>query len=198
MVVDGAAEAVLNGEYIVTELRSSGKRGEDACENDFAAIPKDAPFAAPRRTPKPVILGVQTAVVTGPSNEPEAIHTDKYGRVKVRFFWDRSGKQDGVQRLAAGVAARAGWVDELRAWGGRWPAYLTAIPTGPRPRARLRAEHSAVRARRLDGSFKTRSTRAAPGSTRSSRDTGGSRGLSSPRKGRERHIEETTRPSPWR
>jgi type VI secretion system secreted protein VgrG len=32
--------------------------------------------------------------VTGPSTEAEAIHVDKYGRIKVRFLWDRSGKQD--------------------------------------------------------------------------------------------------------
>jgi len=38
------------------------------------------------------VQGPQTAVVVGPSGEE--IYTDKYGRVKVQFFWDREGKKD--------------------------------------------------------------------------------------------------------
>jgi type VI secretion system secreted protein VgrG len=41
--------------------------------------------------PKPVARGPETAIVSGPAEE--VIHTDKYGRVKVRFNWDRSGSQ---------------------------------------------------------------------------------------------------------
>jgi type VI secretion system secreted protein VgrG len=47
------------------------------------------PYRPPRITPKPVVQGSQTAVVVGPSNEE--IFTDKYGRVKVQFHWDRQG-----------------------------------------------------------------------------------------------------------
>ncbi|MEJ7729656.1 MAG: type VI secretion system tip protein TssI/VgrG, partial [Polyangiaceae bacterium] len=65
-----------------------------ACDNRFTAIPKDAPWAPPRRTPRPRIRGVQTAVVTGQSSEDQSIHVDKYARIKVRFFWDRIGQQD--------------------------------------------------------------------------------------------------------
>jgi type VI secretion system secreted protein VgrG len=43
-------------------------------------------------TPKPIVQGPQTAVVVGPSGEE--IYTDKYGRVKVQFFWDRLGSKD--------------------------------------------------------------------------------------------------------
>lgn len=43
-------------------------------------------------TPRPRILGPQTAVVVGPSGEE--IYTDQYGRIKVQFFWDREGKND--------------------------------------------------------------------------------------------------------
>ncbi len=60
---------------------------QEAHENTFTAIPYDIPFRPPRVTPKPVIAGPQTAVVTGPPGEE--IWTDKYGRVKVQFFWDR-------------------------------------------------------------------------------------------------------------
>ena len=49
-------------------------------------------YRAPQVTPRPEILGVQTAVVVG--KKGEEIWTDKYGRVKVQFHWDRVGKKD--------------------------------------------------------------------------------------------------------
>lgn len=61
----------------------------------FSAIPLSEVYIPPRLTPKPVTYGVQTAVVA--SSKP-----DIYGRVKVRFRWDRSsGKQlSGWIRIA--------------------------------------------------------------------------------------------------
>jgi type VI secretion system secreted protein VgrG len=102
-MVSAAAEGCLNGEFVVTSLRSRGVQapegqGEHAdehfsCENDFAAIPKGSPFAPPRVARKPRIRGIQTVVVTGEStSSSESIHCDKYGRVKVHFFWDRVGQ----------------------------------------------------------------------------------------------------------
>lgn len=58
----------------------------------FDVIPKTEPYRAPQITEWPRVLGLQTAVVTGPKGEE--IHTDKYGRIKVQFFWDRVGKKD--------------------------------------------------------------------------------------------------------
>ena len=58
----------------------------------FGAIPADVPYRPPRATPRPGIFGTQTAVVVGKAGEE--IWTDKYGRVKVQFFWDRKGKND--------------------------------------------------------------------------------------------------------
>ena len=52
----------------------------------------DVAFVPARLTPKPIIQGAQTAIVTGPKGDE--IHTDKYGRVKVQFHWDRKGKKD--------------------------------------------------------------------------------------------------------
>ena len=40
----------------------------------------------------PSLQGTQTAMVVGPPGEE--IFTDKYGRVKVQFHWDREGKND--------------------------------------------------------------------------------------------------------
>jgi type VI secretion system secreted protein VgrG len=103
--VEAAAEGCLNGEFVVTSLRSRGdqapegqERGDDehhAFENDFAAIPKGSPFAPPRLARKPRIRGIQTVKVTGQStSSSESIHCDKYGRIKVHFFWDRVGQLD--------------------------------------------------------------------------------------------------------
>jgi type VI secretion system secreted protein VgrG len=53
---------------------------------------------APTRAPiQPVIDGFETAVVTGAGGEE--IHVDDLGRIKVRFFWDRSGVQDDKSSL---------------------------------------------------------------------------------------------------
>lgn len=58
----------------------------------FECVPKDTPYRAPITTPWPDISGLHTAIVTGPSGEE--IHTDKYGRIKVQFHWDREGQAD--------------------------------------------------------------------------------------------------------
>src|SRR5580698_10031417 len=66
----------------------------------------------PRSTPKPLVKGTQTAVVTGKSGEE--IWTDKYGRVKVQFFWDREGKKDEKSSC---------WIRVSQPWAGKnWGA----------------------------------------------------------------------------
>lgn len=67
-------------------------------------------FRPKRSTPKPLIHGGQTAVVVGPSGEE--IFTDKYGRVKVQFHWDREGQVD---------AGSSCWVRVAQSWAGnKW------------------------------------------------------------------------------
>jgi hypothetical protein len=64
-------------------------------ENTFTCIPHGSgkPVFRPlATTPKPVVTGTQTATVVGPAGQE--IFTDKYGRVKVQFHWDRSLKFD--------------------------------------------------------------------------------------------------------
>ena len=88
-----------NGEYLLTGVEHSASQRAGAVEaggfsyaNSFTCIPAAMPFRPPRRTPAPVVNGTQTAVVVGPAGE--GIFTDKYGRVKVQFHWDREGRQD--------------------------------------------------------------------------------------------------------
>ena len=57
-------------------------------------------------------MGVQSATVVGPSGEE--IFTDKYGRVKVQFRWDRDGKND---------ANSSCWLRVASSWAGKqWGA----------------------------------------------------------------------------
>ena len=90
------------GEYLViassihlqSNIYESGTSGAmgDSYHCDFTVIKAADQFRPARLTPKPLIPGIQTAVVTGPKGEE--IYTDKYGRIKVQFHWDREGKHD--------------------------------------------------------------------------------------------------------
>jgi len=85
----------------------SGNFEDFEYQNAFECIPAVLPYRPPRESPKPVIQGTQTAVVVGPAGQE--VFTDKYGRVKVQFRWDRRGTRDAnsscwirVGQLAAG------------------------------------------------------------------------------------------------
>jgi type VI secretion system secreted protein VgrG len=103
----------------------TGESVEQEYSNTFTCIPDSVVFRPPRVTPKPVVAGAQTAVVVGPSGEE--IYPDKYGRVKVQFFWDREGKRDENSscwiRCAQSIAAdRSGGRGELPGRRSRPPA----------------------------------------------------------------------------
>jgi type VI secretion system secreted protein VgrG len=89
-------------EYVLVSVKHDGSLGDpyrsgrgDAdltYSNSFTCIPIKLPYRPTRGTPVPFIAGVQNALVTGPSGKE--IFIDKYGRVKVQFYWDREGKND--------------------------------------------------------------------------------------------------------
>lgn len=91
-----------NVEYLILEVSTSlrnnlmtasaGGDGGARSSASFRAIPFSVPYRPALVHKKPLIHGVQTAIVTGKSGEE--IWTDKYGRVKVQFHWDRLGKKD--------------------------------------------------------------------------------------------------------
>jgi len=111
-----------NQEYLVVsatyELESdayssgSSSASEDVYACSFTALSSKQQFRAERTTPKPLVQGPQTAVVVGPSGEE--IHTDKFGRVKVQFHWDRYGKKD--QNSSCWVRVAQLWAGTQ--WGG--------------------------------------------------------------------------------
>ncbi len=86
----------------------SGTGAEQDYQCNFAAVPSAHPFRPPRRTPKPFVQGPQTAVVVGPAGEE--IFTDKYGRVKVQFHWDRYGSKNEKSSC---------WVRVSSPWAGK-------------------------------------------------------------------------------
>jgi len=110
-----------NGTYVLTSVTHSahqpidyaGGGGEGGGEgfaysNLFTCIPHAVVYRAARVTPKPLMQGSQTAVVVGPSGEE--IYTDKYGRVKVQFHWDRVGKRDENSSC---------WIRVSHPWAGK-------------------------------------------------------------------------------
>ncbi|MCC7343281.1 MAG: type VI secretion system tip protein VgrG [Bryobacterales bacterium] len=77
-------------------------------ENHVNSVPNAAPYRPARKTPRPQVKGAQTAVVVGPSGEE--IYTDKYGRIKVQFHWDRVGKKNQDSSC---------WIRFSTAWAGK-------------------------------------------------------------------------------
>lgn len=71
---------------------SGSSAPERVYQNSFTCVPDSVTVRPARITPKPTVPGIQSAVVVGPAGEE--IHTDKYGRIKVQFHWDREGKKD--------------------------------------------------------------------------------------------------------
>jgi type VI secretion system secreted protein VgrG len=80
--------------------------------NTFECIPESVSFRPTRVTPKPSVQGCQTAVVVGPAGEE--IYTDKYGRVKVQFHWDREGKKN--EDSSCWIRVSSPWAG--KSWGG--------------------------------------------------------------------------------
>ena len=65
---------------------------------------------------KPVVLGTQTARVVG--TKDDEINTDKYGRIKVKFHWDR--REDSKETPEANSSC---WIRVAQLWAGNnWGA----------------------------------------------------------------------------
>ncbi len=75
---------------------------------EFEAQPAKTEFKSLCTIPWPEISGLHTAIVTGKSGEE--IWTDKYGRIKVQFHWDREGKKDEKTTC---------WVRVVTPWSGK-------------------------------------------------------------------------------
>jgi len=112
--------------YLVTAIAHGGTQpqvleesdgGSTSYSNSFTCIPATTIFR-PVHYPRPVINGLQSAVVVGPKGEE--IHTDEHGRVRVQFHWDRQGKRDENSSC---------WLRVAQSWGGgaRGAQYIPRI-----------------------------------------------------------------------
>ncbi len=91
-----------NQDYVVMssqiQIQNNGyeSNGIADCEEQYqckyAVISGKINYRPQRVSRVPIVQGVQTAIVVGPSGEE--IYTDKYSRVKVQFHWDRAGNND--------------------------------------------------------------------------------------------------------
>jgi type VI secretion system secreted protein VgrG len=116
--LSGLTRTDQNQTYLLTEVQHSATVGSSYAQesgspdehysNHFRCIPYSVLYRPQRITPRPFVQGPQTAVVTGKSGEE--IWTDKYGRVKVQFFWDRQGKKDENSSC---------WVRVSQPWAGK-------------------------------------------------------------------------------
>lgn len=105
-----------SGNYALLNVKheaydSTHQSGDDTGQqyfNTFTCIPSTTPFHPQQTCNKPCILGMQTATVVGPQGEE--IFTDKYGRIKVQFHWDREGKNDDKSSC---------WIRVAQAWAGK-------------------------------------------------------------------------------
>lgn len=112
--VEDHAESSLNAEYVAMRVEHAGVSPEGAAADrayqaTVTSVPRDTPL---RPAPKRPALsrGLETATVMGPVGDE--IHTDREGRIQVRFHWDL--ETELVPRTTA-------WLRVAQAWAG--PSY---------------------------------------------------------------------------
>ncbi|HAX6614458.1 TPA: type VI secretion system tip protein VgrG [Escherichia coli] len=92
--------AEVNREYLLVQTtlfiqdnaQHSGQEQHFSYSTSFELHPTSEVYRPQRTLSKPHTKGPQSGIVTGPAGQE--IWTDKYGRVKVQFGWDRYGKND--------------------------------------------------------------------------------------------------------
>src|SRR5215510_12101897 len=102
---------IVGAQYQLQDNAYESSNDEGASYHcQFTVQQRRQQFRPARITPAPKVNGPQTAMVVGPGGEE--IWTDKYGRVKVQFHWDRYGKKDENSSC---------WIRVSNPWaGGNW------------------------------------------------------------------------------
>jgi type VI secretion system secreted protein VgrG len=120
--VTGAAQ-VATGPYLLIAVQHNvvqhpaympGVEVAAFYDNSFSCIPASVIFHPARDTPRPIVYGPLTARVIdeSASGSSEEIWPDKYGRVRVRFPWDREAK------YACWIRVAQPWAGNM--WGHQW------------------------------------------------------------------------------
>ncbi|MCB1812411.1 MAG: type VI secretion system tip protein VgrG [Candidatus Competibacteraceae bacterium] len=118
--------ADLNRQYLITSSRvtlysdyyeaSNSGSSEPKFTCELGAIDAKQQFRPARLTPKPFVQGPQTAIVVPEKGqESEEISTDKHGRIKVQFHWNRpENNMDGKHQQD-----RSCWIRVSHPWAGK-------------------------------------------------------------------------------
>ncbi|AOM40236.1 type VI secretion system Vgr family protein [Xenorhabdus hominickii] len=109
-------ETSYNSSFIDDLVDDLFDNNQDKNLVQFDAIPANTPWKPSAVTPWPKVMGLETAVVTGPKDKH--IWTDKYGRIKVKFRWDKDDKKDDT---------RSCWIRVATPWAG-WRYGSVCIP----------------------------------------------------------------------
>jgi len=97
---------------VTSDTHISGGQLGTVYHNSFEAIPASLTYLNNQLLDKPIISGPQTAIVVGPKGEE--IYTDKLGRVKIIFHWDRNSSAD--EHSSCWIRVSQTWAGNN--WGG--------------------------------------------------------------------------------
>jgi len=116
---------VVRAHYeIRTHDTASGEDEEhDIFRASYTLLDLKQQFRPARQTPKPIVQGPQTAIVVGDKktvDDKSEICTDKFGRVHLRFYWERlgqerPGKKDDADTKNEDLTC---WVRVSQLWAG--------------------------------------------------------------------------------
>ena len=132
---ENAKHVVISANFLIVSNQYRSTSAEEThYECSFKAICSTQQFRPQRLTPVPFVQGPQTATVVGKSGEE--IWTDKYGRIKVQFHWERNGKQNETSscwiRVATPIAGKQwGWVSLPRMGQEVVVSFLEGNPDRP-------------------------------------------------------------------
>ncbi len=109
-------------QYVVTQVQhmaeddsglAAGAGGTEHYRAALKLVVTDRSWMPEPRHPRPVMAGLHSATVTGPAGE--TIHVDEFGRIKLKFRWDKLAEDDDSASCWVRVAQAA-----AGAWGGTW------------------------------------------------------------------------------
>lgn len=114
-ILQGHPDASRNRRYhIIGVEQTFTQDGPDSSSSGrnvgatFWALPDDQPFRPLLKTRRPSVSGIQSATVVGP--EKSEVHTDKLGRIRVHFHWDRYKNTEEDASC---------WIRVSQAWAGK-------------------------------------------------------------------------------
>jgi type VI secretion system secreted protein VgrG len=92
--------------HMLRDVLAAPPAGHIEYQNFFTSVARDVPYR-PARPPRVMRNVTESATVMGPVGQD--IYTDRLGRVKVQFHWDREGKFDELSSV---------WMRVVQPWAG--------------------------------------------------------------------------------